>query len=139
MSVRGVGRLRCAGDRGYSSVVGALLPARDSRRVDGVVFLVVELSDGRPGTIRAHVTDVMGGGPRRGGRDGSGWRWRALKRLVIHCRTGLSSGRSPEKANWFGMPAHDAGTSQRWQTLSGKPPRSPDLHSGAGWVVWTPC
>jgi hypothetical protein len=39
---------------------GQLLGARDFRRVDGVVFLVVELPDGSPGTIRADATDVLG-------------------------------------------------------------------------------
>jgi hypothetical protein len=39
---------------------GQLLAARDFRRVDGVVFLVVELPDGSPGTIRADATDVLG-------------------------------------------------------------------------------
>jgi len=38
---------------------GQLLGARDFRRVDGVVFLVVGLPDGSPGTIRADATDVL--------------------------------------------------------------------------------
>jgi hypothetical protein len=37
-----------------------LLAARDFRRVDGVVFLVVGLPDGSPGTVRADATDVLG-------------------------------------------------------------------------------
>ena len=41
-------------------LLGQLLAARDFRRVDGVVFLVVELPDGSPGTIRADATDVLG-------------------------------------------------------------------------------
>jgi hypothetical protein len=41
---------------------GQLLAARDFRRVEGVVFLVVELPDGSPGTIRADATDVLGVG-----------------------------------------------------------------------------
>jgi hypothetical protein len=41
---------------------GQLLVARDFRRVEGVVFLVVELPDGSPGTIRADATDVLGVG-----------------------------------------------------------------------------
>jgi len=39
---------------------GLLLAAQHFRRVDGVVFLVVTLPDGSPGTIRADVTDVLG-------------------------------------------------------------------------------
>ena len=39
---------------------GQLLAVRGFRRVDGVVFLVVELPDGSPGTIRADATDVLG-------------------------------------------------------------------------------
>jgi hypothetical protein len=39
---------------------GRLLVARDFRRVDGVVFLVVGLPDGSPGTIRLDATDVLG-------------------------------------------------------------------------------
>lgn len=39
---------------------GRLLAARDFRRVDGVVSLVVGLPDGSPGTIRVDATDVLG-------------------------------------------------------------------------------
>jgi len=39
---------------------GLLLTAQRFRRVDGVVFLVVALPDGSPGTIRADATDVLG-------------------------------------------------------------------------------
>jgi hypothetical protein len=39
---------------------GSLLAAQHFRRVDGVVFLVVALPDGSPGTIRADATDVLG-------------------------------------------------------------------------------
>lgn len=39
---------------------GLVLAAQHFRRVDGVVFLVVTLPDGSPGTIRADVTDVLG-------------------------------------------------------------------------------
>lgn len=38
---------------------GQLLAARDFRRVEGVVFLVVQLPDGSPGTIRVDATDVL--------------------------------------------------------------------------------
>jgi hypothetical protein len=41
---------------------GQLLAARDFRRVDGVVFLVVGLPDGSPGTIRVDATDLSGVG-----------------------------------------------------------------------------
>jgi hypothetical protein len=42
---------------------GRLLAARDFRRVDGVVLLVVELPDGSPGTIRVEATDLLGMDP----------------------------------------------------------------------------
>jgi hypothetical protein len=38
---------------------GHLLAAQGFRRFEGVVFLVVELPDGSPGTIRADATDVL--------------------------------------------------------------------------------
>ena len=39
---------------------GRLLAARGFKRLDGVVFLVVQLPDGSPGTIRVDATDVLG-------------------------------------------------------------------------------
>ncbi|MGI8946694.1 MAG: hypothetical protein ACR2FV_01690 [Ornithinimicrobium sp.] len=39
---------------------GHLLAAHHFRRVDGVVFLVVDLPDGSPGTVRVDATDVLG-------------------------------------------------------------------------------
>jgi len=39
---------------------GRLLPARGFKRLNGVVFLVVALPDGSPGTIRVDATDVLG-------------------------------------------------------------------------------
>jgi hypothetical protein len=39
---------------------GLLLAAQNFRRVEGLVFLVVVLPDGSPGTIRADATDVLG-------------------------------------------------------------------------------
>jgi hypothetical protein len=39
---------------------GQVLAANHFKRVDGVVFLVVTLPDGSPGTIRADATDVCG-------------------------------------------------------------------------------
>lgn len=39
---------------------GRLLAAGGFKRLDGVVFLVVQLPDGSPGTIRADATDVFG-------------------------------------------------------------------------------
>ena len=39
---------------------GRLLPAAGFKRMNGVVFLVVQLPDGSPGTIRADATDVLG-------------------------------------------------------------------------------
>jgi hypothetical protein len=41
---------------------GKLLAAKGFRRVEGVLFLVVELPDGSPGTIRADATDVLSAG-----------------------------------------------------------------------------
>jgi hypothetical protein len=38
---------------------GELLAASGFRRSAGVVYLVVELPDGSPGTIRAEATDVL--------------------------------------------------------------------------------
>jgi len=40
---------------------GRLLSASGFKRWDGAVLLVVVLPDGSPGTIRADVTDVLGG------------------------------------------------------------------------------
>jgi hypothetical protein len=42
---------------------GRLLRAVSFRRVSGSLFLVVELPDGSPGTIRADATDVLGDPP----------------------------------------------------------------------------
>jgi hypothetical protein len=39
---------------------GQLVPARDFKRMGGVLFLVVVLPDGSPGTIRADATDMLG-------------------------------------------------------------------------------
>ncbi|MCA1693396.1 MAG: hypothetical protein LC749_00955 [Actinobacteria bacterium] len=39
---------------------GQLLAARDFRRERGVMFLVVGLPDGSPGTIRVDATDLLG-------------------------------------------------------------------------------
>jgi hypothetical protein len=40
---------------------GTLLSATGFKRRDGVLFLVVVLPDGSPGTIPADATDVLGG------------------------------------------------------------------------------
>jgi len=40
---------------------GGLLTAQAFRRVNGITYLVVELPDGSPGTIRADATDVVAG------------------------------------------------------------------------------
>jgi hypothetical protein len=66
---------------------GRLLAARHFRRVGGVVFLVVTLPDGSPGTIRADATGVMGGPADESGvtvLDGEGVR--ALRRMVTRLR-----------------------------------------------------
>jgi len=39
---------------------GELLEAQSFKRLDGVVYLVVDLPDGSPGTIRVDATDVLG-------------------------------------------------------------------------------
>jgi len=62
---------------------GRLLRAIGFRRLSGSLFLVVELPDGSPGTIRADATDVLGELPVRGAAtllDGDGVR--ALHALV---------------------------------------------------------
>jgi hypothetical protein len=62
---------------------GRLLRATAFRRLSGSLFLVVELPDGSPGTIRADATDVLGKPPVRGVAtvlDGEGVR--ALHALV---------------------------------------------------------
>jgi hypothetical protein len=45
---------------------GQVLGAVGFKRVEGVLFLVVELPDGSPGTIRGDATDVFGE-PETGG------------------------------------------------------------------------
>lgn len=67
---------------------GRLLGAHHFRRVDGVVFLVVVLPDGSPGTIRADATDVLGGAAADQAvmvLDGEGLR--ALRAMVIGLQT----------------------------------------------------
>jgi hypothetical protein len=39
---------------------GRLVKAASFKRWNGVLYLVIELPDGSPGTIRADVTDVLG-------------------------------------------------------------------------------
>ena len=63
---------------------GQLLAAGGFKRLGGVLFLVVVLPDGSPGTIRADVTDVVGGvssGPTPLVMDADGLR--VLRRLVL--------------------------------------------------------
>jgi hypothetical protein len=58
------------------------------RRLSGSLFLVVELPDGSPGTIRADATDVLGEPTARGPAtvfDGDGVR--ALHTLVLRLRS----------------------------------------------------
>jgi len=43
---------------------GQVLEALSFKRIRGVVYLVVTLPDGSPGTIRADVTDVLGPAPQ---------------------------------------------------------------------------
>ena len=51
-----------AGDRGNASVVRELLACSGFKRWNGVL-LVVELSDGSPGTVRADATDIFASAP----------------------------------------------------------------------------
>lgn len=41
---------------------GRVLDAGGFKRIDGVLFLVVELPDGSPGTVAAEATNVFGDG-----------------------------------------------------------------------------
>jgi hypothetical protein len=74
---------------------GSLLAAEGFRRVDGIVFLVVRLPDGSPGTIRADATDVLGASteePPGTVLDGEGLR--ALNALMARLRPARRSGRA---------------------------------------------
>lgn len=74
---------------------GCLLTAHHFRRVDGVVFLVVDLPDGSPGTIRADATNVLGGSAAEFAGtvlDGEGLR--ALRAMVTRLRPVRGSGRA---------------------------------------------
>ncbi len=74
---------------------GSLLPAEGFRRVNGTVFLVVRLSDGSPGTIRADATDVLGAfvdEPAGTVVDGEGLR--TLHALVVRWLPVRGSGRA---------------------------------------------
>ena len=63
-------------------LLGRLLAAKSFKRWNGVLLLVIDLSDGSPGTIRCDATDVLGvvGPGLRSVLDGAGLR--ALHRLV---------------------------------------------------------
>ena len=67
---------------------GSRLTAYAFRRVDGVLHLKVRLPEGRPGLVRADVTDVHGGGEERPGLvlDLAGLR--ELRGLVLRLRDG---------------------------------------------------
>jgi hypothetical protein len=65
-----------------------VLRAVSFKRLSGLLYLVVELPDGSPGTIRADATDVLGEPPVRGLAlvfDGEGLR--ALHALVVRIGT----------------------------------------------------
>jgi hypothetical protein len=67
---------------------GLLLAAHHFRRVDGVVFLVVTLPDGSPGTIRADATDAVDAtAPDEVGLVLDGEGLRSLRHLVTRFRT----------------------------------------------------
>jgi hypothetical protein len=82
-----------------------LLAAGDFKRLGGVLFLVVVLPDGSPGTIRADATDVLGEvmtEPARLVMDAEGLR--VLRRLVSAGGAVCSGGRGPGKTNRFDPP-----------------------------------
>ena len=68
-------------------LLGLVVAAHQFRRVDSVLFLVVTLPDGSPGTVRADATDVLGGPADEPGvtvLDGDGVR--ALRALVARLK-----------------------------------------------------
>ena len=69
---------------------GSRLTAYAFRHVDGVLHLKVKLPEGRPGLIRADVTDVHGDGEKRPGLvlDVAGLR--ELRVLVLRLRDGMA-------------------------------------------------
>ena len=74
---------------------GEVLPCTGFKRWNGVLLLVVGLTDGSPGTVRADVTDVFPlprGGPSRSVLDGEGIR--RLHGLVVPLRRRRGSGRN---------------------------------------------
>ena len=67
---------------------GLLLAAHHFRRVDGVVFLVVTLPDGSPGTIRVDATDAVDAtAPEEAGLVLDGEGLRSLRHLVTRFGT----------------------------------------------------
>jgi hypothetical protein len=76
-------------------LLGWLLTAHHFRRVNGVVFLVVDLPDESPGTIRADATDVLGASAEESVGtvlDGDGLR--ALRAMVTRLRPAHGFGRA---------------------------------------------
>jgi hypothetical protein len=69
---------------------GSRLTAYAFRHVDGVLHLKVKLPEGRPGLIRADVTDVHGDGQERPGLvlDAAGLR--ELRVLVLRLHEGMA-------------------------------------------------
>ena len=69
---------------------GSRLTAYAFRHVDGVLHLKVKLPEGRPGLVRADVTDVDGHGEERPGLvlDVAGLR--ELRALVVRLRDGMA-------------------------------------------------
>ena len=77
---------------------GQVLSASQFRRVDGVVFLVVELPDGSPGTIRADATSLCSDVEEPAGSAGvvlDAEGLRVLRALVVRLRDerGLGEGK----------------------------------------------
>ncbi|CAN5118798.1 hypothetical protein BH09ACT8_BH09ACT8_62430 [soil metagenome] len=65
---------------------GRLLAAKSFKRWNGVLLLLIDLTDGSPGTIRCDATDALGVEPGpRSVLDGAGLR--ALQRLVVQVAT----------------------------------------------------
>jgi len=72
---------------------GRLVAARSFKRLNGVLFLVIELPDGSPGTIPADATDVVCPAEDAGPAvvlDAGGWR--RLRELVMTSDGGHGKG-----------------------------------------------
>jgi hypothetical protein len=79
---------------------GSRLTAYAFRHVDGVLHLKVKLPEGRPGLVRADVTDVHGDGEERPSLvlDVAGLR--ELRVLVVRLRDGMAGSGELAKGTW---------------------------------------